>query len=390
MQKVAAGDGFSAALRVDGQAILTWGYSIALGQGVTSIDTFTPGFVNFSGALNGKFVTNIVASVRVILALTQDGHVYSWGYNVNLQLGNGDTNTITQPLSPVQVALEANVTQIALSEYGAYALAQNGTLYSWGTNNNAIMIQRTNIVNSAVPIAVNTSTLDSPISSIQATGAAGMIVTQSRKVYGFGNPNYGALGIGSRSTSLLLTPTIMTVFDSNVTSIMCSTFAAVGITSSGKLYTWGSNNYIGFDSDTANPLKPTLLDGALQGKEVMSIAVGTAFTLALTTDGQVYSWGDNSNGCLGNHDLSFPVRYYPTIISTLQNYTIAKIYASESNAAALSTTGVMFIWGSNANSKFYMILLTIRSTRHRINDTCFLYTSNREPWIKSTKWKSGY
>ncbi len=355
IQKIAVGDSYSVALRADGQMIYTWGNGYTLGTGSNPSFSFTPLQVDFSGALSGKTVTSIAAAASVVLVLTQDGKIYTWGKNTQYQLGSNTLNSAYTAESPMQVdtsafGIDANFTHIALSQLGALAVARNGTLVSWGSNTKLQIIQPAGVDPVLVPMIVDTSILDSPIYSIQATGDAGMVITQSRKVYGFGDGQYGVLGIGSTPLGSLLAATVMTAFDSTVVNAVCSSFAGVGVTANGTIYTWGSNTALGYNSDFANPPRSTFLDGALQGKEVMSIVAGGKFTIALTTDGQVYSWGDNTYGCLGNSDSSVPVGYFPALV-TLSNYKIAKIVASETTVGALSTTGIMFMWGQNSQGQ---------------------------------------
>jgi len=72
-----------------------------------------------------------------------------------------------------------------------------------------------------------------------------------------------------------------------------------GLTSQGDLYAWGDNKYgqlgLGHERDCATPQKVT----ALENKKIVAIAVGAEFILALSNDNKVYAWGDNDRGQLG-------------------------------------------------------------------------------------------
>lgn len=69
----------------------------------------------------------------------------------------------------------------------------------------------------------------------------------------------------------------------------------------GVLYTWGDNTYgqlgIGLTSD-ATPYSTTPIV-AINGN-VKKVVVGDGFMVAVTINGEVYAWGRNDNGQLGN------------------------------------------------------------------------------------------
>jgi alpha-tubulin suppressor-like RCC1 family protein len=354
-KKIAAGVSFSVALRVDGNAIYTWGSGFALGRNIAPVDSSTPVQVH-TGVLAGKTVTNIVAGVYAVLALTQDGQIYTWGINTGFQLGNASqTYTALAPETVDVSALgpDANFTQIAMGKLGAFALAKNGTLYSWGQNYQQAIIQPDYVAQHYVPTAVNTSILDGPIHSIQANGDSGVIITQSKQVYTFGYGQYGTLGTGKRTLKSLIVRATMTAFDSTVVDVKINEMAAIGYTTSGTLYTWGYQGTLGVDSTTAFPPRVTLHNGVLQGKDVVNVQAGGGFTIALTSDGKVYSWGDNGYGCLGT-GTTIEFSAIPVAVDTsgaLAGIVVSDIAASSTIVAVLSDSGTMFMWGANNNGQ---------------------------------------
>ena len=87
-----------------------------------------------------------------------NGTVYTWGYNYYEQLGDG---TFTNSNVPVAVytsgALSGKtITKVASGLYHSIALASDGTVYTWGYNNDGQLGNQTT-TNSNVPVAVNTS-----------------------------------------------------------------------------------------------------------------------------------------------------------------------------------------------------------------------------------------
>ncbi len=88
--------------------------------------------------LSGKFVTQIAASEKVILACTADGSMYGWGFNTYYQLGIGTQ----QGLQPVPVQVQDTgakigqriITSISVGFYHTVALANDGSVFAWGNS----------------------------------------------------------------------------------------------------------------------------------------------------------------------------------------------------------------------------------------------------------------
>jgi alpha-tubulin suppressor-like RCC1 family protein len=100
--------------------VWTWGYNIygQLGDGTTTSRS-TPAAVN---GLAG--ISAIGAGDDHSLAVSDNGNVYAWGYNNQGQLGNG---TYTNSSTPVQVS---GLSSAVFSQ----VLTSNGTIYAWGLN----------------------------------------------------------------------------------------------------------------------------------------------------------------------------------------------------------------------------------------------------------------
>jgi alpha-tubulin suppressor-like RCC1 family protein len=133
-----------------------------------------------------------------------------------------------------------------------------------------------------------------------------------------------------------------------------------GLASNGKVYCWGRNQYGQLGNNNSaitQSLIPIAVDtssaSSLYGKTVKSIAVGSYHTCALATDNTINCWGYNTNGQLGNNDISItkvftPVQVNTTSgISSLYGKTIASIVASDRSTCALATDNTIHCWGGN-------------------------------------------
>ena len=78
---------------------------------------------------------------------------------------------------------------------------------------------------------------------------------------------------------------------------------SLGLTTDGKAYAWGYNLYGGLgDNTTSSRLSPVLVVGGITNWS--QVSAGDYYSLGLTTDGKVYSWGYNATGQLGNNTMN--------------------------------------------------------------------------------------
>lgn len=115
-------------------------------------------------------------------------------------------------------------------------------------------------------------------------------------------------------------------------------------TPDGRVVAWGDNQYgqVGDGTSTNDRLIPKLLN-SITG--VTAVAGGLSHTLARTWDGQVYAWGLNINGRLGNNSQTLSNK--PIHVSTLSN--IVAVAAGDAYSLALTSDGRVFGWGANAS-----------------------------------------
>ncbi|MCL1844322.1 MAG: hypothetical protein FWF77_00255, partial [Defluviitaleaceae bacterium] len=74
----------------------------------------------------------------------------------------------------------------------------------------------------------------------------------------------------------------------------------LALTSDGTVLAWGENSrgQLG-DGTRTDSLVPVLVQGFPPGLTITSVAAGNGFSLALDADGRVWSWGSNAQGQLG-------------------------------------------------------------------------------------------
>jgi alpha-tubulin suppressor-like RCC1 family protein len=128
-------------------------------------------------------------------------------------------------------------------------------------------------------------------------------VTRSGVVSCWGSNASGQLGLGS-DTSTRPIPQQLTAFSgsSRVTSLTAGANHTCALTNDGAVWCWGDNSsgQVGNGSPSATVTTPTPVVGGDAGVSIVSLAAGAAHTCAARADGQVLCWGDDSKGQLGD------------------------------------------------------------------------------------------
>ncbi|KAI8063478.1 regulator of chromosome condensation 1/beta-lactamase-inhibitor protein II [Gongronella butleri] len=113
-----------------------------------------------------------------------------------------------------------------------------------------------------------------------------------------------------------------------------------------KVYVMGSNLWgqLGIDSEKQNVKQPTVLQDLVL-EDIIDIACGDAHSMALASNGTVFSWGWNRHGQLGRATVE-EYEHKPGVVEGLQNVKMKKIVAGGSLSMALSDKEKLYLWGS--------------------------------------------
>ena len=124
-------------------------------------------------------------------------------------------------------------------------------------------------------------------------------------------------------------------------------FSAV-VTSSGKVYTWGmgKEGQLGYKTVLIEGLQhePMQVTGELSAVSVMAIACGREHTLVLSFQGDMYSWGSNKYGQLGQNHYHNEME--PRRVEVESNLSFKRIATGDQHSAAISSDGKVYTWGN--------------------------------------------
>lgn len=255
-------------------------------------DSFMPNI--FDGYCCKRLFTKISCGGNFLVALTQDGEVFTAGSNNFGQLGHSNNSNIS---TLTQVKNIPNIKYISAGYAYTCVISKKGSIYSWGA------------------------------------GQDGRLGNNSEE-----DVNYPV----KLETNWI------------ATSIQCGSTHTVALSKDNKIYSWGYYCYNGHNA-TENTLIPTIIDSI---QHIMfyqiSIGVGGYHTMALSYVGNVYVWGHNRVGQLGinrNHcEKNKDEAYYlakPQICDSLINIPIVNISAGWGHSGVLSANNKIYMCGRN-------------------------------------------
>ena len=281
-------------------------------------------------------LTQISAGTYHTCALTSDGGVKCWGSNGDGQLGDG---TDESRLTPVDVkGLTSKVTRISGGTYHTCALTSDGGVKCWGWNPFGALGDGTT-KDRFTPVDVKG--LTSNVTQISVGGGHTCALASDGGVKCWGYNGGGELGDDTFEDRF--TPVDVKGLTSGVTQISGGTYHTCALTSDGGVKCWGENPFgqLG-DGTTKDRFTPVDVKGLTS--KVMQISAGYAHTCALTSDGGVKCWGDNSGGALG--DGTDEDRSTPVDVKGLTS-KVTQISAGGKHTCALTSDGGVKCWGEN-------------------------------------------
>ena len=298
-------------------------------------------------ALKTNKLNQVSACANCSIALSMDGKVFSWGWNQNGDLGNGNSSDVN---IPVAVKTEGTpmksktISQISSGGTHNLALSMDGKVYAWGDNNNGQLGDGTTN-NSNVPVAVKTNGTDmdgKTIVQVSAGDEHTIALDTEGNIYEWGT----MFGIYSRITTPRLLDVVGTVITNKIiTKVVAGNRYSTAIASDGTVYAWGNNSNFGINSKT-----PVKLD--FFGKNIESISLGDSHALAIASDGTVYAWGNNFYGQLGNGtnaNSTVPVKV--SIIGGLPTNKALKVEVGSNHSIVVTTNGEVYAWGKNIDGQ---------------------------------------
>jgi len=329
-------------------APLAWSLAAALGGCLTATgEVFSDGLSRTPQATTiGASGTAMGTKDGHSAAALSDGTVWCWGANRDGQLGDGTTNSSSSPVKVV--GLPARAVSLAAGLHHTVALLENGTVWCWGRNTNG-QLGNNSKTSSYRPVQV------SNIATAMAIAAGDdhtVALLSDGSVWCWGSNKHGELGNGGGGDSNR--PARVGSF-TNAIRISARFHQTYVILSDNKvdgaLWGWGDNagGQIGVGTKGGNCPAPVQ---AFQEKlnHVIAVAAGDHHTCAVLSSGEVWGWGANFFGQLGNND-SKTAQVITAPVQTAGIKTATAVSAGDLHTCAILQDGSLWCWGFNSSGQ---------------------------------------
>lgn len=272
-------------------------------------------------------VTNYAAA-----AINTSGELYAWGRNSS---GLNADGTVTPYYSPKKVGLASNWVSVSIGYSSAYAINSLGELYSWGSNNYGEL--GTGGSYSYTPVKIGTANNWVKVSVGNYSVAA---INTLGELYTWGYNNYGQLGNGTNINNAVPNKIGISYRWSHVG---VGDYHMVGITTSGEMYSWGfgGTGQLG-DGTYTGKSTPTRIGTA---SNWVKVVCGPNHNLAINSNNQLFGWGDNIYGQLG--DGTTVPRSTPVQAGSSSNWSSNYFTTGYYHSMAINSLGELYTWGYN-------------------------------------------
>ncbi|XP_020589860.1 uncharacterized protein LOC110031136 isoform X2 [Phalaenopsis equestris] len=180
------------------------------------------------------------------------------------------------------------------------------------------------------------------------------LVTRQGEVFMWGEESGGLLGHG-KGTEAIYPCLVESLSAVDIEFTACGEFHTCAVSTSGELYTWGDSAHkaglLGHGT-SINHWFPKRISGPLEGLQVSSVSCGTWHTALITVTGQLFTFGDGTFGALGHGDRESV--FYPREVESLIGLKTSAVSCGVWHTAAVvevivtqssESSGKLFTWG---------------------------------------------
>ncbi|MFO0613388.1 MAG: hypothetical protein U0414_12405 [Polyangiaceae bacterium] len=287
-------------------------------------------------------------------AIKTDGSLYCWGRGYAGELGLGDEDD--EPL-PVRVGTDNDWARVYASGGSTCATKTDGTPYCWGSNASGEVGSTTAPLDRVLtPTLVSSSVGFARVSGPNALRCAETVDGFARC---WGDNSSGALGRGVSDVQ-----STMTLIDAQFDKISSSDGAGGCGLAAGKLFCWG---YGANAQPTRAALPSPTQIGAATDWTAISVSRVTPGHACGIQGGKLFCWGDNAQGQLGDGSTSASSPPKEVQVVGVPGWTVVTTGAYET--CAITTESDLYCWGNNGYGQLGIGNTTNQPTPQKVPGT---------------------
>ncbi|XP_041638264.1 X-linked retinitis pigmentosa GTPase regulator-like isoform X2 [Cheilinus undulatus] len=313
--KIACGDEHTALITKNGKLFMfgsnNWG-QLGLGSKVT---VNKPTCVK---ALKSEKVQLVACGRNHTLISTAQGKVFSSGGNSEGQLGLGDCEERTAFQRIHFFDSRGPIKMLAAGSNTSAALTESGKLFMWGDNTEGqIGLGKESHATSPQEVSVGR-----PVSWVSCGYYHSALVTADGALYTFGERDSGKLGLGTEQLPRHRVPQRVKSIKEAVLQVACGGGHTVALTQD-DIYSFGLGQFgqLGHGTFIFESRLPRSVEHFKKGR-VCQVNCGENHTAVITESGLLYTFGDGRHGKLALGEENFTNQFKPTLCPRFLKYNV--------------------------------------------------------------------
>eukprot|EP01105_Mastigella_eilhardi_P021361 TRINITY_DN5170_c0_g1_i2.p1 TRINITY_DN5170_c0_g1~~TRINITY_DN5170_c0_g1_i2.p1 ORF type:complete len:400 (-),score=49.66 TRINITY_DN5170_c0_g1_i2:62-1261(-) len=277
----------------------------------------------------------VAAGGNHTVAILEDGRLYAWGSNADMQLGITTAEQCIARVPHLVTELPVGVDPVgaACGICHTVVLLANGTVWGWGDNSRG-QLGRNRQDEHLAPGQVE---ITEHVKSIRCGGYHSAALAESGTLLMWGANEHGQLGLGDEANRSQPQEVSALPREPPVKMVSCGYQNSVALLATGDIFAWGGIKEV---------QTPQRVDFSNVKHPLASLACGFRQTLAVTESGELYSWSSDYNGCaglLGRECASATVGYTPTRVPLQTRIELAN--GGYEHTIAVSEGGLVLMCG---------------------------------------------
>ncbi|BES97432.1 Regulator of chromosome condensation (RCC1) repeat [Nesidiocoris tenuis] len=324
--------------------VFSWGCNAygQLGRPGTQKPCSLPEIVDFTEEIIPGSIKQIAIGLGNTYILMDSGELYGNGLNNIRQLGNAEF--LGHEFKKIENVDELVIDNIAVLWDSIYAVTRSGNVIGWGSNAyGQLGLDPGLVFSSRTPVVI---WQDSKVVQVGAGLRHCVMLMKKGRVLTCGDSKKGQLG---RPWTEDFRPQEVKLLR-NVKQIAVGQYhniALVKIQDDYKVYSWGLNaqGQCGVDP-SSNPIVSIPMEIKFSDPimKASSLRCGWSHSGLLNSDGQLYLWGDNRYGQLGDDQSASYTPKRPATLALVKDFDLGFGHT----VVALAETGMLLAWGDNA------------------------------------------